>query len=104
MINALLQGWPAELESLLYGHPAVQEVCVHFRTRTRGVAKTHPSGYAYWLPGQQATEQGRITWCQANMSAYKVPQTGGFCRRQLPNSTGKDPLAQPARKQEWADC
>lgn len=79
--------WPAETESVMYGHPAVHEACVI-------AAKDKKRGEAVKLllvlkPGTQASAEEIVLWCRERMAAYKVPQVVKFLD-QLPKSgTGK---------------
>ncbi|TAK85221.1 MAG: long-chain fatty acid--CoA ligase [Aquabacterium sp.] len=93
MINASgFKVWPAEVEALMYHHPAIQEVCViaapdEKRGETvKAVVVLKPDQQA--LPGQ-ITEQTIIDWAHTHMAAYKAPRIVQFVA-QLPRSgTGK---------------
>lgn len=88
MINASgFKIWPAEVESLLYGHPAVQEACVvGMRDPHRGESA---KAIIVLREGHAASEADIIEWARANMAAYKVPHAVEF-RSALPRSaTGK---------------
>ncbi|WP_298573636.1 long-chain-fatty-acid--CoA ligase [uncultured Luteimonas sp.] len=88
MINASgFKIWPAEVESLLYGHPAVQEACViGMRDAHRGESA---KAIVVLREGHDADEAGIIEWARAHMAAYKVPHAIEF-RDALPRSaTGK---------------
>ncbi|KAA0696695.1 long-chain fatty acid--CoA ligase [Halopseudomonas laoshanensis] len=101
MINAAgFKVWPAEVESLLYGHPAVQEVCVISAPDTRRGETT--KAVIVLAAGQQATEEEIINWCQANMSAYKCPKQVTFTDALPKSPTGKI-LWRTLQEQEWAD-
>jgi long-chain acyl-CoA synthetase len=72
MINAAgFKIWPAEVEQLLYRHPAIKEVAVY------GIP--HPEkGEAVCAAivlkdGAQATREAIIAYCREHMAAYKVP-------------------------------
>ncbi|MFN3495656.1 MAG: AMP-binding enzyme, partial [Hydrogenophaga sp.] len=90
MINASgFKVWPAEVEALMYGHPAIHEVCViGARDDKRGetvkavvVLKPEHRG--------RASEQDIVEWARAHMAAYKCPRLVTFVD-QLPKSgTGK---------------
>ncbi|MCC5809497.1 MAG: long-chain fatty acid--CoA ligase [Ectothiorhodospiraceae bacterium] len=90
MINAAgFKVWPTEVESLMYGHPAIQEVCIistpHARRgeTVKAVIVLRPE-----FAGR-VSENEIIDWCKNNMSAYKVPKLVEF-RKELPRSpTGK---------------
>ena len=88
MINASgFKIWPAEVEALLYGHPAVQEACViGMRDAHRGESA---KAIVVLREGHDADEAGIIEWARAHMAAYKVPHAVEF-RHALPRSaTGK---------------
>jgi len=76
--------WPAEVENLLYEHPAVHEACII------GVPDAR-SGEAVMAllalkPGAQLHESELIAWCRERMAAYKVPRHVRVLD-QLPKST-----------------
>jgi fatty-acyl-CoA synthase len=89
MINASgFKVWPAEVEALLYGHPAVQEACVigapdGYRGETVKaliVLKTNSSN----------TKPADITdWARDKMAAYKVPRLVEFVEQLPKTPTGK---------------
>ena len=100
MINASgYKVWPAEVESLLYGHPAVQEVCIiSVPDERRGETV---KAVIVLSAGQQATVEDIITWCQANMSAYKCPKLVEFVDSLPKSPTGKI-MWRALQEQEWA--
>ena len=86
MINASgFKVWPAEVESLMYRHPAVQEACIiSARDPYRGetvkavvVLRAEHRG--------QLMEQELIAWCHEHMAVYKAPRIVQFVD-QLPKS------------------
>lgn len=88
MINASgLKVWPAEIESMLYEHPAVLEACVV------GVpdAKRGESVRALVVvkPGQTLDEATLIAWSRQRMSAYKAPRSVKFLHALPRSGTGK---------------
>ena len=88
MINASgYKIWPAEVEALLYGHPAVQEACViGMRDAHRGESA---KAVVVLREGHDATPADIIEWARGHMAAYKVPHAVEF-RTTLPRSaTGK---------------
>ncbi|TYT27329.1 long-chain fatty acid--CoA ligase [Luteimonas viscosa] len=88
MINASgFKIWPAEVEALLYGHPAVQEACViGTRDPHRGESA---KAVVVLREGHDASEADIIEWARGHMAAYKVPHAIEF-RTALPRSaTGK---------------
>jgi fatty-acyl-CoA synthase len=88
MINASgYKVWPAEVEALLYGHPAVQEACViGYHDAHRG-----ESVKALVVPrsGVQADAEHIIAWAREHMAAYKVPHAVEFVDNLPKTATGK---------------
>ena len=75
MINASgFKVWPAEVEMLMYRHPAIQEVCViaaHDDYRGQTV-----KAVVVLRPGSEGQVSGDdiMAWCREHMAAYKVPR------------------------------
>jgi fatty-acyl-CoA synthase len=91
MINvAGFKVWPAEVEAMLYAHPAVQEAAViGTRDPRRGEGVK-----AFVVPktgmADQLSEESFIAWAQARMATYKVPRQVEFLSAPLPKlGTGK---------------
>jgi len=100
MINASgFKVWPTEVESLMYAHPKIQEVCV--------ISAPHPrrgeTVKAVVVPrtGVQVTEAEIIAWCKENMAAYKVPEIVEFVQ-ELPKSPTGKLMWRALQEQEWA--
>jgi fatty-acyl-CoA synthase len=73
MINAAgYKVWPAEVESMLYGHPGIKEACVIAQRDTRRGETV--KAVVVPQPGTELTEDGIIAWARDNMAAYKVPR------------------------------
>ena len=90
MINASgFKVWPAEVESLMFRHPAIQEACVipahdAYRGETvKAVVVLRPG-----LRGQ-VSEQDIITWCHENMAVYKAPRIVAFVDALPKSGSGK---------------
>jgi fatty-acyl-CoA synthase len=90
MINASgFKVWPAEVESLMFRHPAIQEACViPTQDAYRGesvkavvVLRTAQRG--------QVSEQDIIDWCRDNMAVYKVPRVVQFVDALPKSGSGK---------------
>jgi fatty-acyl-CoA synthase len=90
MINASgFKVWPAEVEALMFRHPAIQEACViSARDSYRGetvkavvVLRASHKG--------QVSEQDIIDWCRANMAVYKVPRIVQFADALPKSGSGK---------------
>jgi long-chain acyl-CoA synthetase len=77
--------FPAEVEALLYRHPAVQETAViGINDPYRGET---PKAYIILKPEYvgKISEQEIVDWCKENMAAYKRPHLVEF-RKELPKS------------------
>ena len=90
MINASgFKVWPAEVESMLYQHPAIQEACViaaHDAKRGETVKAVVVLREAY---RGKVSEQEIIDWAHAHMAAYKSPRIVQFVDALPKSSTGK---------------
>ena len=90
MINASgYKVWPAEVESMMYAHPAILEVCViaahdDKRGETVKAVVVLRDGY----PGR-VTEQDVIDWSHQHMAAYKSPRIVQFVGSLPKSATGK---------------
>jgi fatty-acyl-CoA synthase len=90
MINASgFKVWPAEVESLLFAHPDVQEACViagadAHRGETVKACIVLKAGRAGTV-----TETQLIEWARAHMAAYKVPRVVTFVDQLPKTGTGK---------------
>jgi fatty-acyl-CoA synthase len=90
MINAAgFKVWPAEVEALLYQHPAIQEACViAAKDARRGetvkaviVLKASHAG--------KVSEQEIADWAHGHMAAYKAPRIVQFAPSLPKSGTGK---------------
>jgi fatty-acyl-CoA synthase len=90
MINASgFKVWPAEVELMLYAHPAVQEACViGTKDPRRGESV---KAVLVVKDGMRDTidESSLIAWCQGKMAAYKVPRSVEFVAALPKTQTGK---------------
>lgn len=88
MINASgYKVWPAEVESIMYQHPDVQECCIiaakdDYRGETVKAVVVKRSG-------STLTEDGLIAWSRGQMAAYKVPRLVSFVETLPKSATGK---------------
>jgi fatty-acyl-CoA synthase len=90
MINASgFKVWPAEVEALMFKHPAVQEACViSARDSYRGetvkavvvLRATHKD---------QVSEQEILDWCREHMASYKAPRQLVFVDALPKSGSGK---------------
>ncbi len=102
MINrAGFKVWPAEVEAILYKHPAVKEVCiigvpderVGEEVKAYIVLKEEYKG--------KVTEQDIINWAKERMAAYKYPRKVEFVD-ELPKSGAGKILWRVLQEKEWA--
>jgi fatty-acyl-CoA synthase len=90
MINASgYKIWPAEVEMLLYKHPAVQEACIiSARDAYRG--ETVKAVVVLRAEAKGKTTPEDITnWARENMAAYKVPKLVQFVDALPKSGSGK---------------
>jgi len=84
MINASgFKVWPAEVEALLYGHPAVQEACVI--GAPDGYRGETVKALVVLKKNVKATSEDITGWARDKMAAYKVPRVVEFVE-QLPKT------------------
>ncbi len=103
MINASgYKVWPAEVESLMYSHPAIREVCV--------VSTPHPrrgetvKAFVVLATGKEdTTDQDILAWCQENMAAYKCPVIVEFTDTIPKSPTGKI-MWRLLQEEEWKNA
>jgi fatty-acyl-CoA synthase len=104
MINAAgFKVWPAEVELMLYRHPAIQEACViaaldTYRGETvKAVVVLRPE-----FRGKTNAEE-IIEWAREQMAAYKVPRLIEFSDALPKSGTGKI-MWRMLQEQEAARC
>jgi fatty-acyl-CoA synthase len=90
MINASgFKVWPAEVEALMFRHPAIQEACViasrdAYRGETvKAVVVLRESQRT------QVTEEDILAWCRDNMAVYKAPRLVSFVDALPKSGSGK---------------
>jgi fatty-acyl-CoA synthase len=79
--------WPAEVETKLFGHPAVQEACVIATTDPRRGEQA--KALVVLREGAQTTPQEIIAWAREHMAPYKVPAIVEFVTSLPRSATGK---------------
>lgn len=90
MINASgFKVWPAEVEALMFRHPAIQEACViaakdAYRGETVKAVVVLRQGHQ-----GNVTEEDIIQWCRENMAAYKAPRLVSFVDALPKSGSGK---------------
>jgi fatty-acyl-CoA synthase len=102
MINASgFKVWPAEVEALMFQHPAVLEACIiATRDAYRGESV---KAVVVLRPGQQGqvTEQDVVSWCRNHMAVYKAPKVVEFMEA-LPKSASGKVLWRSLQEAEFA--
>ncbi len=90
MINASgYKVWPAEVEALMYQHPAIREACIiASRDAKRGETVKAMVVLKDDFVGK-ITEQEIIDWARDNMAAYKSPRIVQFLSALPKSGTGK---------------
>jgi fatty-acyl-CoA synthase len=90
MINASgFKVWPAEVEALMFKHPAVAEACVI------GVKDSYRGETVKAVVVLRATHKGQVTeedllaWCRDNMAVYKAPRMLQFADALPKSGSGK---------------
>jgi len=90
MINASgFKVWPAEVEALMFKHPAIQEACIistrdAYRGETvKAVVVLRPAAKG------NTSEEDIISWCRDNMAAYKYPRVVQFVDTLPKSGSGK---------------
>jgi fatty-acyl-CoA synthase len=90
MINASgFKVWPAEVEALMFKHPAIQEACViaahdAYRGETvKAVVVLRASHKG------QVSEQDIVDWCRDTMAVYKAPRIVQFADALPKSGSGK---------------
>ncbi|CAM2152450.1 Long-chain fatty acid--CoA ligase [Pararobbsia alpina] len=90
MINAAgYKVWPAEVESMMYRHPSIQEVCVIGTNDARRGETVKALVVLNPAKVGTVTEQEIIDWAHDNMAAYKVPRIVEFVPSLPKSGTGK---------------
>jgi fatty-acyl-CoA synthase len=90
MINASgFKVWPAEVEALMFRHPAIQEACIiSARDPYRGETVKAVVVLRAAHKGQ-VSEQDIIQWCHDNMAVYKAPRQVQFVDALPKSGSGK---------------
>jgi len=90
MINASgFKVWPAEVEALMFKHPAIQEACIiSTKDAYRGESVKAVVVLRASHKGQVST-QDIIDWCRNTMAVYKVPRAVEFMDALPKSGSGK---------------
>jgi len=90
--------YPAEIEAVIHGHPAVQDVAVigvpddHWGESVKAVVQLQP--------GARLTEAELIEWCGQRMAGYKKPRSVDFVD-ELPRGLDGKLLKRKVRERYW---
>lgn len=90
MINASgFKVWPAEVEALMFAHPAIQEACIiatHDSYRGESVKAVVVLRQSY---KEKVSEQDIMDWCRDHMAVYKIPRSVEFLDALPKSGAGK---------------
>jgi fatty-acyl-CoA synthase len=90
MINASgFKVWPAEVEALMYRHPAIQEACIISTPDSYRGESVKAVVVLRSTHRDLVTEQEIVDWCRENMAVYKVPRTVQFVDALPKSGAGK---------------
>jgi fatty-acyl-CoA synthase len=90
MINASgFKVWPAEVEALMFRHPAIQEACVI--SAKDGYRGETVKAVVVLRASQRGllSEQDIVDWCRQNMAVYKAPRIVQFADALPKSGSGK---------------
>jgi len=89
MINASgFKVWPAEVELLMFRHPAIQEACV-IGTKDAYRGESVKAVVVLRPTHKDTTGQEIIDWCRENMAVYKIPRAVQFVDALPKSGSGK---------------
>ena len=89
MINASgFKVWPAEVELLMYKHPAIQEACI-IATKDAYRGESVKAVVVLRPTHKATTAEEVIAWCRENMAVYKVPRVVQFLDALPKSGSGK---------------
>ena len=89
MINASgFKVWPAEVELLMFRHPAIQEACV-ISTKDAYRGESVKAVVVLRATHKDTTAQQIIDWCRENMAVYKIPRKVQFVDALPKSGSGK---------------
>ncbi len=90
MINASgFKVWPAEVEALMYRHPAIAEACIISTPDSYRGESVKAVIVLRATHRDLVTEQDIIDWCRENMAVYKVPRVVQFVTALPKSGAGK---------------
>jgi fatty-acyl-CoA synthase len=80
--------WPAEVEAMLYAHPAIQEACV-IGSRDAYRGETVKAVVVLKRAAKNISAKDIIDWSRERMAAFKVPRVVEFVDELPKTATGK---------------
>jgi fatty-acyl-CoA synthase len=90
MINvAGFKVWPAEVETQLYAHPAVQEVAIVAKPDVRSGESVKAFVVLHAASRGQVTDEQLASWARERMAVYKVPRYWEFVEALPKSGSGK---------------
>jgi fatty-acyl-CoA synthase len=101
MINAAgYKVWPTEVESILFRHPGISEVCIIAVPDDRRGETVR--AVVVRRPGHDNLDEAAIiAWCRDRMAAYKLPRSVAFVDELQKSATGKV-MWRLIQDREWA--
>jgi long-chain acyl-CoA synthetase len=87
--------YPAEVESALFGHPAIADVAVIGVPDERWGEAV--KAMVVLKPGASATADEIVGFARQRIAGYKLPKSGGLHRRAAAQPVGQDPQARAAQ-------
>jgi len=89
MINASgFKVWPAEVEALMFRHPAIAEACV-IATQDSYRGESVKAVVVLRQDAQGVREQDILDWCREHMAVYKCPKSVQFVPALPKSGSGK---------------
>ena len=89
MINASgFKVWPAEVEALMYKHPAIQEACI-ISTQDAYRGESVKAVVVLRTSHKDTSEQAILDWCRDHMAVYKAPRIVRFVDALPKSGSGK---------------
>ena len=89
MINASgFKVWPAEVEALMFRHPAIQEACI-IATKDAYRGESVKAVVVLRASHQATSAEEIIAWCRDHMAVYKVPRMVQFLPSLPKSGSGK---------------
>ena len=101
MINASgFKVWPSEVESMMYQHPSIHEVCIISSPHEKRGETVKAVVVLTPEADGTTTEDDIIAWCREQMAAYKVPSVVEFVN-ELPKSPTGKLMWRALQDEEW---